>query len=213
MVDSVLETPPSVTGERGAGDTARVGVRDRANVRELMKHAARKPGHALLVDVSAPGRFDEARDTVEQRDAVLNVTFEKRLRLDRLRDALFPMLAREQAIDVDQPDETRNQERDQRQPPRQRTENRIAFHRVPNRSWFDAFTLIGRCDSRRRKPASGSGRIGRQMRKSCAVYREFPNAHWAWGHKKPRGAAAGMGGTRLELVTSTMSTWRSNQLS
>ena len=25
--------------------------------------------------------------------------------------------------------------------------------------------------------------------------------------------AAGMGGTRLELVTSTMSTWRSNQLS
>ena len=32
-------------------------------------------------------------------------------------------------------------------------------------------------------------------------------------NKNPCGKPQGMGGTRLELVTSTMSTWRSNQLS
>ena len=32
-------------------------------------------------------------------------------------------------------------------------------------------------------------------------------------NKNPCGSPQGMGGTRLELVTSTMSTWRSNQLS
>ena len=39
-------------------------------------------------------------------------------------------------------------------------------------------------------------------------------ARGAWRNKKGRGKhRSPMGGTRLELVTSTMSTWRSNQLS
>ena len=49
---------------------------------------------------------------------------------------------------------------------------------------------------------------------SCAHTRRVDRLHFTTIQQKtPRNVRRVMGGTRLELVTSTMSTWRSNQLS
>ncbi len=63
------------------------------------------------------------------------------MRLDGLRDTLLVVLPREETVDVDEADESRDEEGYEWQPPREWTEDRIALHRRSDEG--DCSALIG----------------------------------------------------------------------